>query len=223
VPILGLLYADDLVLICLPGELLRERLRRLASYAAANDLTVNVAKCEIVVFGKQSGHGKFRFNSEIIPTRTSCKYLRVWLDADRSGRKLKNAIFEKFRAVTPVFFDLCRRMRISDLDSIFRLARALLFSLLYGAEFLFSLDISKRCEATWWRGVRMFFGLPNGVSNVSLSLLFPQFSLVHQVLLAKLSLSLKALRPLPTLFPEAAIFDRGVLLERHRVGFSQTV
>jgi hypothetical protein len=41
------------------------------------------------------------------------------------------------------------------------------------------------------------------------------------VLLSKLSL--KALHPLPTLFPEAAIFDCRVLFERHRVGFTQIV
>jgi hypothetical protein len=162
------MYADDLVLFYLTGDVLRERLCRLALYAPANKLTVNVTKCEIVVFGNKRGHGRFCYNSEVMPVRSSCKYLGVWLDADRSGRTLKNAVFEKFRATTPVFFDLCRRMRISDLNSVYRLGQALLFSLLYGAEFLFSLDVLGRCEAAWWSGVRKFYGLPNGVSSVSL-------------------------------------------------------
>jgi hypothetical protein len=51
IPIPGLLYADDLVLLCLTGDLLRERLLRLANYACRNQLTVNVSKYEIMVFG----------------------------------------------------------------------------------------------------------------------------------------------------------------------------
>ncbi len=89
VKIPGLLYADDLVLLCLTGDLLRVRLQRLASYAQRNMLTVNVAKCEVVVFGGGTvGHGSFRYNGQMIPVRSSCKYLGVWLDADRSCRSL---------------------------------------------------------------------------------------------------------------------------------------
>jgi hypothetical protein len=99
----------------------------------------------------------------------------------------------------------------------------LLFSLLYGAEFLLRVDILRRCETAWWSGLRKFYGLPNGVSNVTLYLLFPRFSLVHQVTLAKYALSIRATRPLNTIFPEAAIFDRQTLFDRHRIGFAQTV
>jgi hypothetical protein len=120
VPIPGLLYADDLVLFCLTGDNLRERLRRLADYACQNQLTVNVSKCEVVVFGgSRGGVGQFKYNNQAMPLRTSCKYLGVWLDADRTGRSLRNALFEKFRAATPVFFSLCRRMRIASLDRVF--------------------------------------------------------------------------------------------------------
>ncbi len=218
----GLLYADDLVLFCLTGDLLRERLRRLGDYAYRNQLTVNVSKCEVVVFGGgSSGHGAFRFNGQSIPVRTSCKYLGVWLDADRSGRTLRNALLEKFRAGVPTFFGLCRQMRIGDLPHVHRLARSLLFSLLYGAEFVQNIEDIRRCEQAWWKGVRQFYGLPNGVSNATLALLFPDFSLVHKVLLGKLSLMLRGLRSLPTLLPEALIFDRGFLFARHQMGFTQ--
>jgi hypothetical protein len=224
IPIPGLLYADDLVIFCLSGDLLRERLRHLADYAYENQLTVNVAKCEVVIFGNgRQGVGRFRYNCDFIPLRTSCKYLGVWLDADRSGRSLRNAIFEKFRAGVPVFFGLCRRMRIGRLDRVFSLAQALLFSLLYGAEFLGCMDVVRRCESAWWSGVRSFYGLPNGVSTVTLTLLFPRFSLIHRVVLAKISLALRALRRLDTLFPEALLYDRGFLFEKHRMGFLQTV
>ncbi len=224
VPIPGLLYTDDLVIFCLTEDILRERLRRLADYACANQLTVNVSKCEVVVFGGgRGGVGQFRYNNQVMPLRTSCKYLGVWLDSDRTGRSLRNALFEKFRAATPVFFDLCRRMRITNLDRVFSLAQALLFSLLYGVEFLGRLDVIRRCEATWWSGVRKFYGLPNSVSNATLYLLFPRFSLIQRVLLSKVSLALRILRPLKTLLSEAIIFDRGLLFAKDRVGFLQTI
>ncbi len=224
VPIPGLLYADDLVLFCLTGDLLRERLRRLGDFAGKNQLTVNVSKCEVVVFGAhRSGVGRFRYNGQEMPLRKSCKYLGVWLDADRTDRSLRNAILEKFQGAVPVFFGLCRRLRIFGLDRVFSLAQALLFSLLYGAEFLGNMEVIKRCELAWWSGIRKFYGLPNGVSNATLLLLFPRFSLVHRVLRAKSSISLRALRALPTVFPEALFYDRGLLFERHRRGFLQSI
>jgi hypothetical protein len=224
VKIPGLLYADDLVLLCLSADLLRLRLRHLAAYAYTNKLQVNVKKCEVVVFGGgANGHGSFQYEGQYIPVRLSCKYLGVWLDADRSGRSLKSAILEKFKAGVPVFFSICRRMRIGDLSHVFRLAQALLFSLLYGAEFLGTMEVIQRCEALWWRGVRQFYGLPNGVSNVTLQLLFPRFNLLHKVFLGKVSLMLRGLSPRPTLFPEALIYDRGHLFAKHRVGFTESI
>jgi hypothetical protein len=224
VPIPGLLYADDLVFFCLSGDLLRARLRLLSRYAYRNNLTVNVAKCEVVIFGGgRRRQEKFKFEGITMPVKSSCKYLGVWIDGDSSGRTLANAILEKFKAAVPVFFGLCRRLRISRLDRVYSLAVALLFSLLYGAEFVTRLEVVRQCEVVWWRGIRAFYGLPNGVSNCTLSLLFPQFSLVGRVMLAKVSLSLRGLRATATIFPEALIYDRGALLERHRRGFVQTV
>jgi hypothetical protein len=83
--------------------------------------------------------------------------------------------------------------------------------------------VVRRCEAAWWSGVLGFYGLPNGVSTVTLASLFPRFSLVHRVLLSKISLALCALRRLDTLFPKAPFYDRGFLFDRHRTGFLQTV
>jgi hypothetical protein len=112
-------------------------------------------------------------------------------------------------------------MRIARLDRVFSLAQALLFSLLYGAEFLVRMDVIRRCEAAWWSGVRKFYCLPNGVSNATLVLLFPRFSLAHRVVLGKVSLALRGLRRLDTILPEALIYDRGYLFEHHRTGFLQ--
>jgi hypothetical protein len=85
------------------------------------------------------------------------------------------------------------------------------------------LDVIQRCEVAWWSGIQKFYGLPNGVSNATLALVFPQFSLVHRVLLGKVSLILRGLKRLDTLLIEALIYDRGLLFERHRVGFNQSI
>lgn len=69
--------------------------------------------------------------------------------------------------------------------------------------------------------MRQFYGLPYGVSNVTLALLFPSFSLVHKVVLGKVRLLLRGLTPLPTVLPEALVYDRGCLFEKHRLGFTQ--
>jgi hypothetical protein len=223
IPVPGLLYADDLVLFCLNGDLLRERLRRLSEYIDRNTLSVNVSKCEIVIFGAKKAVSVFKFKRQVIPVRHSCKYLGVWLDGDMSGRALAAAIVHKFTAAVPVFFQLCRGLRLARLDLVYRLASSLLFSLLYGAEFLRRVDIIQQCEEAWWRGVRSFFGLPNGVSGVALRMLFPRVSLTDRVLIAKFGLLIRGSRRLDTIFPEAIVCDRGSLLGKHRKGYSQTL
>ncbi len=220
VPVPGLLYADDLVFLCLTEDLLRERLRRLSAYADDNTLTVNVLKCEVVVFGSKRGH-VFKYRGRPIPLRRACKYLGVWLDSDLMGKTLADALLSKFKAAVPVFFGLCRRLRLSRLDLIHRLANALVFSQLYGCEFLRRLDVIVQCEQIWWRGVRSFYGLPSGVSSAFLRLVFPSFSLVNRAISAKFGLLCRGTRSLPTLFPEAVVLDRAWLLEKHHKGYSQ--
>ncbi len=221
VPIPGLLYADDLVLMCLTSDLLRERLRRLSDYAYSNTLTVNVSKCEVVVFGDRLSRLTFKYQGKPIPIRQSCKYLGVWLDFDLSGKALADSVLTKFKAAIPVFFSLCRRLRLGRLDVVYRLANALVFSLLYGCEFLRKIDVVEKCEAAWWSGVRAFYGLPPGVSAVFVRFLFPRFSLVNRIYEAKFNLLRRGTLPLPTLFPEAVIFDRGFLFPKAKKGYSQ--
>jgi hypothetical protein len=222
VPIPGLLYADDLVLFCLSADLLRVRLKLLEDYAFRNTLTVNV-KCEVVIFGKSAYQNSFQYNREIIPIRRSCKYLGVWLDGALSGKALADAIVQKFKAAIPVFFGLCRRLRLARLDLVYRLANSLVFSVLYGSEFLTRYDVLETCEQAWWNGVRRFYGLPNGVSSVFIKLMFPRVRIHDRVILSKFSLLFRGAQPSDTLFLEAVIYDRGYLLAQRRVGFSQTL
>jgi hypothetical protein len=221
IPVPGLLYADDLVFLCLTEDLLRERLKRLAAYAEDNTLTVNVEKCEVVVFGAKQANAVFKYRGRPIPLRRSCKYLGVWLDSDMSGKTLSDALLAKFKAAVPVFFSLCRRLRLSRLDIVHRLAGALVFSQVYGCEFLRRLDVITQCEQAWWSGVRSFYGLPSGVSSAFLRLSFPLFSLVNRAAASKYGLLCRGTRALPTVFPEAVVLDRGWLFERHRKGYSQ--
>jgi hypothetical protein len=223
VPVPGLLYADDLVLFCLSADLLRERLRRLCAYADSNTLTVNVGKCEVVIFGPNPPPLTFKYKRELIPVRRSCKYLGVWLDGRLTGKALAEAVGQKFTAAIPVFFGLCRRLRLARLDLVYRLATALVFSLLYGCEFLHRIDVIEKCESAWWSGVRSYYGLPNAVSAVTLKFLFPRFGLVDAVLRAKFGLLFRGSGPHKTLFPEAVVCDRGLLLSRFRKGYSQSV
>jgi hypothetical protein len=176
----------------------------------------------VVVFGdRRPSRQVFKFSGRSIPIRQSCKYLGVWLDFDLSGRALADSIFEKFKAAIPVFFSLCRRLCLARLDTVYRLANALVFSLVYGCEFLARLDVVEKCELLWWRGVRAFYGLPPGVSAPFVRLLFPNFSLVNRAIEAKFGLLRRGTLPLPTLFPEAVITDMGSLFAKGKKGFSQ--
>ncbi len=78
-----------------------------------------------------------------------------------------------------------------------------------------------KCDAAWWAGLRKFYGLPNGVSTVTLRLLFPRVALLERVFCAKFRLLHHGSSRLDTLLPEAVICDRGFLLPRHRRGYSQ--
>ncbi len=167
-PIPGLLYADDLILVALTENSLRIRLRYLAVYARENDLCVNVQKSEVVVFGSKSRDFCFKFAGEVLPVRSACKYLGIWFDSSGSSRLLQKEITAKFKAAVPTFFSLCRRLHMSRLDHVFKLASSLLFSILYGVEFLEDPSICFQLESLFFRGVRKFFGLPSGVSNLAI-------------------------------------------------------
>jgi hypothetical protein len=103
------------------------------------------------------------------------------------------------------------------------MANALLFSVMYGVEFLLNLNVVRQCESAWWAGVRGFYGLPNGVSSAFLQLLFPRFSLVFRASEAKFRLLLRSTRSVETLLPEAVLCDRLVLFHAHRRGFTQVL
>jgi hypothetical protein len=219
-PLPGLLYADDLILLTLTEDALRIRLSRLNKYAKQNSLTVNVKKSEVVVFGSSQASPTFTFGREHLPLRRSCKYLGIWFECSGTWSVLTKEVTARFNGATVVFFQLCRKLRLSRLDQIHKLARSLLFSVLYGAEFLTDLSVCVRLEQCFVRGVRRFFGLPNGVSNAAIRLLFPDVCFTTLILRRKFSLLLRSLTPSDTYFRPAVMYDREFLLYRHDTGFS---
>jgi hypothetical protein len=219
-PLPGLLYADDLILLTLTEGALRIRLTRLNRYARLNCLTVNVKKSEVVLFGSQCSSPVFTFNGEELPLRRSCKYLGIWFESSGFWSVLTKEVLAKFKAAVVVFFQLCRKLRLSRLDQVHRLSHSLLFSVLYGVEFLTSVSAAMQLEQCFYRGVRRFYGLPNGVSNTAIRLLFPNICVTTLILRRKFSLLLRSLRPSDTYFQSAVLFDRETLLYQHGMGYS---
>jgi hypothetical protein len=185
VPFPGLLYADDLIILARNQACLKERLSRLKVYVRENKLQVNVAKCEIICFGG-SKCPRFSFGSELLPVRDSCKYLGMFFDC-RSGLCAHSQLLvSRFPSSVTVFFQLARRLQISNLKLLFRLVTSLLLSSLYGVEFIKDRSQILALDGCFRKGFLSFFGVPTRVSNDCPSLLFPGFSFDSFVLKRKL-------------------------------------
>ena len=106
-----LLYADDLVLLCPSAKGLQKLIHHCEQYGIEHDITYNSTKSAIMIFKcdllKNYTSKEFYLNEELIPIRSSYKYLghilqddlRDDLDIDRQRKKLYaqgNSIFRKF-------------------------------------------------------------------------------------------------------------------------------
>ncbi len=215
----GLLYADDLVILARSRLCLRERLKRLSAYVAANKLTVNVGKCEVVVFGGRHSDFSFRFCGEPIPVRARCKYLGV-LFGESEGIDLHlQSLASRFASSTSVFFQLMRRLQVSNLTLLGRLKSSLLLSTLYGIEFGKDVRLAEALGVHFRRGLRSFLGVPSRVSNDFLSMLFPGFSFEGFLVKRKVGFLRRMLGPSDTLAAVLFLEDRVVDFPR-KLGFS---
>jgi hypothetical protein len=207
VPVPGLLYADDLVIFARSQFCLKERLKRLERYVASNKLTVNVGKCEVVCFGTKE-KCRFFFFKELLPSRDSCKYLGVVFGRmDGIAEHLK-LLCSRFPGSVTVFFNLLRRLQVSNLRLLAKLKVSLLLSTLYGIEFARSPGLEKELSLAFRKGLRSFLGLPPRVSNDVLSLLFPSFSFGNFILKRKLGFLRRTLAPSDTLASVFFLKDR---------------
>jgi hypothetical protein len=208
VPVPGLLYADDLIILARSQLALRKRLKRLESYVARNKLTVNVAKCEIVVFGGNQSDFSFRFLGEPVPVRTSCKYLGVSF-GDRSGIGFHFGLFpSRFASSVTVFFQLMQKLQVSNLKLLARLSSSLLLSTLYGVEFASNSGLAADLSSSFRRGIRSFFGVPSRVSNDFLFMLFPDFCFDLFIAKRKLGYLRRMSEPTDTLAAAFFLADR---------------
>jgi hypothetical protein len=219
IPIPGLLYADDLIILCRSQRALKERLKRLEVYVSVNKLTVNVSKSEVVIFGCAPGKCKFRFLGALLPMRVSCKYLGVSFGSSTGLLEHLNSFPLRFSSATVAFFQLLRRLKASNLQLISRLQVSLLFSSLYGIEFVTDKHLGENLAVVFRKGLRSFLGVPSRVSNDFLLMLFPDLSFDFFIAKRKLGFLRRTLNPSETY---AAIF---FLLDRAEdfpkgVGFS---
>ncbi len=176
VPVPGLLYADDLIILARSAFCLRARLKRLEEYVTRNKLTVNVSKCEVVVFGDHRENFSFRFLSEALPVRSSCKYLGVSF-GESSGIDLHlKSLSSRFSTSVTVFFQLMNKLQVGNLKLLSRLTTSLLLSSLYGIEFAIEPTLASDLSVHFRRGLRSFVGVPSRVSNDFLSMMFPSLS-----------------------------------------------
>jgi hypothetical protein len=207
VPIPGLLYADDLVIFARSERCLRERLKRLEVYVKQNKLVVNVGKCEVVCFGPRSC--RFSFFGSPLPSLDRCKYLGVIFGKSSGIEEHLSGLSARFPSSVTVFFNLLRKLQVSNLRLLSRLKVSLLLSTLYGVEFARDYDLHRDLAVAFRKGLRSFIGIPPRVSNDVLDMLFPGFNFGHFILKKKLGFLRRSLSPTDTL---AAIFfleDRG--------------
>ena len=80
-----LLYADDLALVASSATQLQRMLTALHEFCVEYDMEVNVAKTEIVVFGKKQFdrvedlQGRWRYSGQPVPVKDELEYLEVIL------------------------------------------------------------------------------------------------------------------------------------------------
>jgi hypothetical protein len=205
----GLLFADDLIIFARSGQGLRYQLRLLEKYVDRQKLTVNVNKCEIVRFGKEGGaESGFKFKGQVVPENRKCKYLGILFDQEDVLQAHENALVVKFQNALGGFFKLARHMRLSELPVWSMLQDSLLFSILYGSEFVDGHRLAEKLDPLYRKALRAYIGLPNQVSNNVLSLLFPRFSFKTLFLKKKCSYLQRMTLPSPTLASVFFVEDR---------------
>ncbi len=205
----GLLFADDLIIFSYSEQGLRCRLKMLEKYVARKKLTVNVGKCEIVPFGcPENCQFQFRFCGQSVPVVRKCKYLGVTFGQNDALESHAAALVAKFRNAVGVFFKLARHLHLSDLRTWRVLQDSLLFSVLYGSEFVNSPKLAEQVELAYRNAVRSYIGVPTQVSNHVLSLLFPGFSVLQLLLKKKCGYLQRMWQSCPTLAPVFFVEDR---------------
>jgi hypothetical protein len=138
VPVNGLLYADDLVLISQTHEGLQYQLNKLDDFANQSKLTVNLVKTKIMVFnynGRQLHKHKFAFNNQPLENVKEYKYLGLVFTCSGSFNSAKDELKKiALKALHRLKTDMGKFFR-TDVDLTIKLFNTLIKPiLLYGSE-----------------------------------------------------------------------------------------
>ncbi len=143
-----LLYADDLVLMSKSLWGVQKQFDELSAFCKERDLTMNVKKTKVVVFGSRVNSSPLHYDGSLVEEVTSFRYLGIELH--RSG-SLKTAVKHLAAAGQRAEFALRRRytdLKINDPTIVCQLFDALLKAVLsYGCELWVDEPATKSLEA----------------------------------------------------------------------------
>jgi hypothetical protein len=143
-----LLYADDLVLMSKSLRGLQKQLDELSAFCKERDLTMNVKKTKVVVFGSRVNSSPLHYDGSPVEEVASFRYLRIELHRNGS---LKTAVKHLAAAGQRAVFTLRRRctgLKINDIAIVCQLFDALVKPVLsYGCELWVDEPATKSLEA----------------------------------------------------------------------------
>ncbi len=174
-----LLYADDLVLMSKSLWGLQKQLDELNAFCKERDLTVNVKKTKVVVFGNRMNSSPLHYDGSPIEEVASFRYLGIELH--RSG-SLKTTIEHLAIAGQRVVFALRRRcadLKINDPAIVCQLFDALVKSVLsYGCELWVDELATKSLEAIHRSFLKNLLGVNDTIPSRIVLAEFGRFPLI---------------------------------------------
>jgi len=192
-----LFYADDLVLMSKLLRGLQKQLDELSAFCKERDLTVNVKKTKVVVFGSRVNSSPVHYDGSPVEEVASFHYLGIKLH--RSG-SLKTAVEHLAAAGQKAVFALKRRcadLKINDLAIVCQLFDALVKLVLsYGCELWVDEPATKSLEAIHRSFLKSLLGVNDTIPSRIVLAEFGRFPLIlfwHQQALkykARMSTSL---------------------------------
>ena len=212
-----LLYADDLVLMSKSPRGLQRQLNELSAFCKKRDLTVNVKKTKVVVFGSRLNSTPLHYGGSPVEEVASFRYLGIELH--RSG-SLKTAVEHLAAAGRRAVFALRRRcadLKLKDPAIVCQLFDALVKPVIsYGCELWVDEPATKSLEAIHRSFLKSLLGISDTTPSRIVLAEFGRFPLLlfwrQQALKYKARLSTL----LPSRLLSSAYFVQQALSSRHK-------
>lgn len=169
VPVTGLLYADDLVILATTRSALNERMRLLARFLNEVCLTLSVAKSEILTIFPRQGPSRFRksetllsvhYQGEQLPEVSRFKYLGYWFGKYVFEKTHEAKMRARAMVAANLVASIVRELAITDWGTRTQLFQSLVLSQFYGVEVSRGPTMSNDMAAVARRFVRRALGLP---------------------------------------------------------------